>query len=69
MNSAFPKRSEDSLRQAIEEPIGSSASVPKEEQQLNVWVDKDLVKRLKVKGALANKSLKKMVTEALEQFL
>lgn len=47
------------------EPVAS----PKEEQQLNVWIPKDLMKRLKVKGAEADKSLKEMVTEALEQFL
>lgn len=42
---------------------------PKEEQQLNVWIPKGLMKRLKVKGVEADKSLKEMVTEALEQFL
>lgn len=49
-------------------PVEPAAS-PKEEQQLNVWIPKDLMKRLKVKGAEADKSLKEMVTEALEQFL
>jgi predicted HicB family RNase H-like nuclease len=39
------------------------------EQQLNVWIPKDLMKRLKVKGAEADKSLKEMVIEALSQFL
>lgn len=41
----------------------------KEQQQLNVWIPKDLMKRLKVKGAEADKSLKEMVIEALGQFL
>lgn len=49
-------------------PVGLVAR-PKEEQQLNVWIPKDLMKRLKVKGAEADKSLKELVTEALEQFL
>lgn len=49
-------------------PVGLVAS-PKEEQQLNVWIPKDLMKRLKVKGAEADKSLKELVTEALKQFL
>lgn len=49
-------------------PVEPAAS-PKEEQQLNVWIPKDLMKRLKVKGAEADKSLKEMVTEALEKFL
>lgn len=49
-------------------PIGLVAS-PKEEQQLNVWISKNLMKRLKVRGAETDKSLKEMVTEALEQFL
>lgn len=50
-------------------PVQSPAASPKEEQQLNVWVPKDLMKRLKVKGVETDKSLKEMVTEALEQFL
>lgn len=41
----------------------------KEEQQLNVWIPKDLMKRLKVKGVEVDKSLKEMVIEALNQFL
>ncbi len=42
---------------------------PKDEQQLNVWISKDLMKRLKMKGAEADMSLKQMAIEALEQFL
>lgn len=42
---------------------------PKEEQQLNVWIPKDLMKRLKVKGIETDQSLKEMVIEALAQFL
>ena len=42
---------------------------PKEEQQLNVWIPKDLMKRLKVKGAETDQSLKEMVTEALSQYV
>jgi predicted HicB family RNase H-like nuclease len=49
-------------------PVEPPAASPKE-QQLNVWIPKDLMKRLKVKGAEADKSLKEMVTEALEKFL
>jgi predicted metal-dependent phosphotriesterase family hydrolase len=49
-------------------PIQLTTS-PKEEQQLNVWIPKDLMKRLKVKGAETDKSLKEMVIEALERFL
>jgi len=49
-------------------PIQEVAS-PKEEQQLNVWIPKDLMKRLKVKGAETDRSLKEMVVEALNQFL
>jgi len=41
----------------------------KEEQQLNVWIPKDLMKRLKVKGAETDQSLKEMVIEALNQFV
>lgn len=50
-------------------PVEPSAASLKEEQQLNVWIPKDLMKRLKMKGAEVDKSLKEMVTEALEQFL
>ena len=42
---------------------------PKEEQQLNVWIPKNLMKRLKVKGAETDQSLKEMVTEALSQYI
>ena len=49
-------------------PVEPAAS-PKEEQQLNVWIPKDLMKRLKVKGAEADKSLKEMVTEALNHYV
>lgn len=45
------------------------ATSPKEEQQLNVWIPKDLMKRLKVKGAEADMSLKEMVIEALAHYL
>lgn len=45
------------------------APSPKEEQQLNVWIPKDLMKRLKVKGAETDHSLKEMVIEALNQFV
>jgi len=40
-----------------------------EEQQLNVWIPKDLMKRLKIRGAETNSSLKEMVTDALNLFL
>lgn len=40
-----------------------------EEQQLNVWIPKELMKRLKVKGVETDESLKEMVTEALNRFL
>jgi hypothetical protein len=49
-------------------PVQGTAS-PKEEQQLNVWIPKDLMKRLKVKGAETDQSLKEMVIEALNQFV
>ncbi|CCH57701.1 hypothetical protein BN8_p06910 (plasmid) [Fibrisoma limi BUZ 3] len=49
-------------------PVQSIAE-PKEEQQLNVWISKKLMKRLKVKGIESDKSLKEMVTEALEKYL
>ena len=49
-------------------PIQKTAS-PKEEQQLNVWLPKDLMKRLKVKGAETDQSLKGMVIEALSQYV
>jgi len=49
-------------------PVQMTAN-PKEEQQLNVWIPKDLMKRLKVKGVETDQSLKEMVIEALEQFL
>ena len=41
----------------------------KEEQQLNVWIPKDLMKRLKVKGAEGDMSLKEMIIEAIGQYL
>lgn len=44
-------------------------SSPKEEQQLNVWIPKDLMKRLKVKGVESDQSLKEMVIDALNQFV
>ncbi len=47
------------------EPAASS----KEEQQLNVWIPKDLMKRLKVKGVETDQSLKEMVTEALSRYV
>lgn len=40
-----------------------------EQQQLNVWIPKDLMKRLKVKGAETDQSLKEMVIEALNRFV
>jgi len=49
-------------------PVQETAS-PKEEQQLNVWLPKDLMKRLKVKGAETDQSLKGMVIEALSQYV
>lgn len=49
-------------------PVELSTS-SREDQQLNVWIPKDLMRRLKVKGAETDKSLKEMVTEALEQFI
>jgi hypothetical protein len=45
------------------------ATVSKDEQQLNVWIPKALMKRLKVKGAETEQSLKEMVIEALNSFL
>ena len=41
----------------------------KDEQQLNVWIPKYLMKRLKVKGAETDQSLKEMVINALNSFL
>ena len=41
----------------------------KEEQQLNVWIPKDLMKRLKVKGVETDQSLKEMVVEAIRQYI
>lgn len=49
-------------------PVQTVAS-PKEEQQLNVWIPKDLMKRLKVKGVETDQSLKEMVIDALNQYL
>lgn len=46
-----------------------AANISKADQQLNVWISKDLMKRLKIKGAEADKSLKQLVIEALEQFI
>ncbi|MBI1184619.1 hypothetical protein GC194_10125 [bacterium] len=40
-----------------------------EEQQLNVWIPKDLIKRLKVKGVETDQTLKEMVTEALNRYI
>jgi hypothetical protein len=45
------------------------ANSGKDEQQLNVWIPKDLMKRLKVKGAETDQSLKEMVAEALSQYV
>lgn len=42
---------------------------PVEEQQLNVWIPKDLMKRLKVKGVETDQTLKEMVTEALNRYV
>ncbi|MBD2699836.1 hypothetical protein IC229_04260 [Spirosoma sp. BT702] len=53
----------------VEAKLVYTRASPQEEQQLNVWIPKDLMKRLKVRGVEADKSLKEMVTEALEQFL
>ena len=49
-------------------PIQATTDM-KEEQQLNVWIPKNLMKRLKVKGAETDQSLKEMVIEALGRFL
>jgi len=49
-------------------PVEPSVTSPREEQQLNVWIPRDLMKRLKVKGAETDMSLKEMVTEALKKF-
>lgn len=50
-------------------PIAEPSATRPEEQQLNVWIPKDLLKRLKVKGAETDQSLKEMVIEALNQFV
>jgi len=47
----------------------SSLNERPDEQQLNVWLPKSLVKKLKVKGVDTDKSLKNMVIEALHQYL
>ena len=39
------------------------------EQQLNVWIPKELMKRLKLKGAEVEMSLKEMVIEALSKYV
>lgn len=41
----------------------------REEQQLNVWIPKELMKKLKVKGIETDCSLKEMVVKALNNFL
>lgn len=51
------------------EPVTPTTATQKVEQQLSVWVPKDLMKRLKVRGAETDQSLKEMVIEALERFL
>ncbi|GAB3688530.1 hypothetical protein GCM10027592_03580 [Spirosoma flavus] len=38
-------------------------------KQLNVWIPNDLMKRLKVKRAETDKSLKELVIGALEKFI
>lgn len=50
-------------------PVIEPVHDPKQEQQLNVWVPRDLMKRLKIEGVQSNRSLKEMVIEALEQYL
>lgn len=44
-------------------------SISKEEQQLNVWIPRDLMKQLKVKGIETESSLKEMVVKAIIKFL
>ncbi|QJW92503.1 hypothetical protein HNV11_23820 (plasmid) [Spirosoma taeanense] len=74
-NTAFVDELQGFADQVKTEPVQKVSSLQppaassKEEQQLNVWIPKDLMKRLKVKGAETDRSLKEMVTEALEQFL
>lgn len=55
--------------EAAEPSTARPSAARSEEQQLNVWIPKDLMKRLKVKGAETDQSLKDMVIEALNQFL
>lgn len=50
-------------------PVAELSTTRPEEQQLNVWIPKDLMKSLKVKGAETDQSLKEMVIEALTRFI
>ena len=53
----------------VEATTEPGAAQVKQEQQLSVWVPKDLMKQLKVRGAETDQSLKDMVSEALSQYL
>jgi hypothetical protein len=77
-NAAFADRLEGFANRVKTEPVQlpvqtitpiQAVASPKEEQQLNVWIPKDLMKRLKVKGAETDQSLKEMVIEALSQYI
>ena len=46
-----------------------TTKIEKSERQLNVWIPKSLMKKLKVKGIEEDKSLKELVINALDQFL
>ena len=49
-------------------PLQSTLRAVKE-QQLNVWIPKELMMLLKVKGVETDQTLKEMVTEALNQYV
>ena len=77
-STAFAEKLQGFTDQAKTEPVQlppqkatlvQPADSLKEEQQLNVWIPKDLMKRLKVKGAEADRSLKEMVIKALSSYL
>jgi hypothetical protein len=65
------KLKNDAPKTPIQEvhPIKQSATVKEDEAQLNVWIPKSLLKRMKSYGVECDTSLKDISIDALKSFL
>ncbi|RCH54386.1 hypothetical protein DJ568_13965 [Mucilaginibacter hurinus] len=65
------KLKKDAPKTPIQEvhPIRQSAALKEDEAQLNVWIPKSLLKRMKTYGVECDTSLKDISIDALNSFL